>query len=179
MSCHHLTNKLHPCAMIQRYSNPRLMHTMSLRLYIITKTCLLASKRIKYNQIWQLLSLNTLTCRPSWATGMTPNNCTWIVVTSWHLCSTFWGPKKHGQKSTKKHEVPLMVFIENQTITFLTLKMKTFTMVYIISICFSQSKATYETTFMRFSYAKYGYFHYKPHFILYQIAQWFYSKHPL
>jgi len=38
-----------------------------------------------------------------------------------------------------------MVFIENQTIAYLTLKMKTFTMMYIKSNGFSRSKATFET----------------------------------
>ena len=46
------------------------------------------------------------------------------------LLNFFWDQKKHGQKSTKRYEVPLMVFIENQTIAFFTLKTKTFTMVY-------------------------------------------------
>jgi len=64
-----------------------------------------------------------------------------------------------------------MVFIKNQTITFFTLKMKTFAMVYIESKCFSRSKATLETLFARSSYAKSRHFDQKPLFTFSEIAQ--------
>jgi len=45
-------------------------------------------------------------------------------------------------KIGQNHEGYLMVFIENQTIAFLTPKMKTSTIVYINSKCFYEFRAT-------------------------------------
>jgi len=65
----------------------------------------------------------------------------------------------------KKHEVPLMAFIKNQTIAFLTLIMKNFTMVYIKSNCFYRSNATPEAIFVGPLYGKSRLFGQKPLFI--------------
>ena len=134
-------------------------------IYILTSKC------IKNKEIWQHSSLNILTCRLLWAIRITLNNCTRVAVTSWHFCSTFWVKKKYGQESTQNHEVSLMIFIENQTIAFFTLIMKTFTMVYLESKCFYQSKATSEIIFVGLWYVKFRHFGQKPLFIFLQIIQ--------
>lgn len=57
-----------------------------------------------------------------------------------------------------------MIFIENHKIASLTLKMKTFAIVYIKSKCCYRSKATPETAFVRPWYAKSRHFDQNPHF---------------
>ena len=88
---------------------------------------------VKSSEISIHLNINFSSQRPFQAARIAPNDHFYLLPTCWHLCSTFLGPKKHDPKSTQKHEVSLMVFIENQTIAFLTLKMKTSIVVYINS----------------------------------------------
>jgi len=64
-----------------------------------------------------------------------------------------------------------MVFVENQTIAFLTSKTKTFAMAYINSKCFYRSRASSKTIFVRPWYTKFWQFGQKPLFIFSRITR--------
>lgn len=70
-----------------------------------------------------------------------------------------------------------MDFIENQTITFLTPKLKTSIMVYINSKGSSRFKAILKICFVRYLYVRSQHFGYKPHFIFSKITHYGCSKH--
>jgi hypothetical protein len=82
------------------------------------------------------------------------------------LLSFFW----NLENIAKKHEGYLMVFIEDQTIVVLTLKMKTSTMVFIKPEWMCRSRVASEIILERLCYVDSRHFSRKPHFIFSSIT---------